>query len=418
MTMLERDGALRRIAETCRFWLLDFWGPDWDWPRRRLLFKHYLAYFRNPDIPPEYLPEPGYAAAAAEQLAFTDAFRRKIEAVQRSTAKRQGVHLTYRPLGKNLRLLGTAIREGTDRGRRVFIEPDGPPTERRALERRGHNWSPWLWVRTGPGEPSRDAAHAWNELFHNPPATPEATGPVDPVQVPRLSAGAGPFSPSYLELVLKLAVATRYVFSPVEPLMARIERLKQEAGWPADRPVLGIHVRRGDAASATEEEDEAPVLSTRKSFPLGTYMKAADQICERYGVRDIFLATESRTEIERATKLRPQYRFLWIDYDRSIFPDITKSSQFIEDLALENPDRARSLAETAILDLYFFCECDAFIGAFNSEFSVLAWLLAMGSRGHAIPYISLSRAAGRRSLNPFNALLNLRNNCPLELYHW
>lgn len=59
MTMLERDGALRRIAETCRFWLLDFWGPDWDWPRRRLLFKHYLAYFRNPDIPPEYLPEPG-----------------------------------------------------------------------------------------------------------------------------------------------------------------------------------------------------------------------------------------------------------------------------------------------------------------------------------------------------------------------
>jgi hypothetical protein len=208
------------------------------------------------------------------------------------------------------------------------------------------------------------------------------------------------------------------VFSPSDPVLARIRELKEAVDWPPpNRPVLGIHIRRGDAASA-EAAADAPEKSTRKSFPLVKYLEAADKICERYGIRDIFLATESREEIARAAHLRPQYRFLWLDYDRSIFPDIRTSSQFIEDLALDHPDRAKALAATAILDLYFFCECHAFVGAFNSEFSVLGWLLTTGARGHLVPHVSLSRAAAGWSLNPFAALLNLKNNCPMELYHW
>ena len=126
----------------------------------------------------------------------------------------------------------------------------------------------------------------------------------------------------------------------------------------------------------------------------------------------------SRAEIDRANRLRPGYRFLALDYDRSIFPDISTSNQFIEDFALEHPELARELAVSAILDLAFFCECDAFVGAFNSEFSMLAWLLMIGARERLIPYVSLSKPAAAKSLNPFSALLNLRNNCPLELYHW
>jgi hypothetical protein len=83
---------------------------------------------------------------------------------------------------------------------------------------------------------------------------------------------------------------------------------------------------------------------------------------------------------------------------RSIFPDIRTSNQFIEDLALDHPERANALAVTAILDLYFFCECHAFVGAFDSEFSVLAWLLTIGARGHLVPYVSLSKAPTQRSL--------------------
>jgi hypothetical protein len=276
-----------------------------------------------------------------------------------------------------------------------------------------------VWVRSGDGAPegAGSAARAWNELFRNPPAAPRADH-APAVELPRLELSDGSFSSGYLKRVLKVAAATRYVFAPSEPIMARIEALKEAVDWPPpDRPVLGVHVRRGDAAS-TEKTEAAPGRSTRRSFGLTTYLETADTICERYGIRDIFLATESRDEIERAIRLRSQYRFLWLDYDRSIFPHIRTSTQFIEDLALDHPERANTLAVTAILDLYFFCECHAFVGAFNSEFSVLAWLLTIGSRGHLVPYVSLSKAATRRSLNPFVALLNLENNPPLELHHW
>lgn len=417
-----------------KFWLRDLWGPEWDAHRRSLLFKHYRSYFRNPPIPGEYLPPPPLTESSeviAEE-AFSRVYRARIESVQGAKGAGAGVHLTYRPLGKNLRLLGTTLRKNVDLGRPTRIEAEGPPAERRALEARGHRWSPWVWVRSADGAPtgSEDAARAWNDLFQNPPAVePGGAGSpgrgkgrgapaFGPGSLPSLSSGIGPYSLAYRERVLKVAIATRYAFTPSAPILAEISALKQAARWPdPSRRVLGIHVRRGDAASA-DAAAKAPTKSTRKSFPLSEYLEAADRICERYGIENIFLATESREEIERAQALRPGYRFLWIDYDRTLFPNITTSNQFIEDLALDHPERARALALTAIFDLYFFCECQAFIGAFNSEFSVLGWLLMTGSRGHLVPHVSLSRAAEGRSINPFQALLNLQNNCPLELYHW
>jgi hypothetical protein len=235
--------------------------------------------------------------------------------------------------------------------------------------------------------------------------------------MPTLAAGDGAYSRKHLELALKVAAATRYVFSPNTEVMDRIAELKRAAGWPTNgEPVLGIHVRRGDAAAAAASTD--PAKATRKSFALATYLEAADRIGKRYGITHIFLATESREEIERASSLLPGYTFLWLDYDRTLFPDIRTSNQFIEDMSLDHPERARPLAVTGILDLYCFCECSAFVGAFNSEFSVLGWLLAVGSRGHLIPYVSLSQPSPQRHLHPYDALLNLRNNCPLELYHW
>jgi hypothetical protein len=412
------DSPLRRSAAILRFWLVDFFfSREWDRHRRALLLRHYWAYFRNPQIPSEHLPEA--CEPGAEQERFSEAFAARIGAVHGSSRPGQGVFLTYRPLGKNLRLLGTAVAKHTVRGERVFVREGGAPTEVRALTDRGHGWSPWLWVRpVDDGSPALgSAAHAWNQLFVNPPAAPSGPAPTSLPELPRLQRGSGSFAPRDLERVLQVAAATRYVFSPTPDVMAQIRTLKASVDWPTSEPVLGIHVRRGDAASP-EAADEEPGRATRKSFGLTAYLEAADEICEKYGIRTIFLATESREEIENAARLRPQYRVLWLDYDRSIFPDIRTSGQFIEDLALEHPDRARALANTAILDLYFFTECHAFVGAFNSEFSVLAWLLTVGSRGRLVPYRSLSRADASKHVNPFRALLNIKNNCPLELYHW
>ncbi len=417
----------KQLAELVKFWMVDVWGRDWDAQRRTLLYRHYRAYFRNPPIPPTHLPVVASRLAdEVEQRAYTSAYRAYLADVQSASSRSESVHLTYRPLGKNLRLLGTAIRDAAEHGRAVRIAPEGPATEVRALGARGHAWSPWVWVRTGDASDAllRDAAKAWNSLFRFPEPTPSrVVTPAVRVAVPSpLPRGTGPFSAAFLTRVLQVATATRYALTPHDDIMADVARAKAAAGWPAAGvPVLAMHIRRGDAAAAATTSagaDQAPALATRRSFALEEYLSAADEICARDHITHIFLATESKEEIARAVALRPQYTFLWLAHDRSLFPDIRTSTQFIEDLALDHPERARALTLTAILDLHVFCDCHAFIGTFNSEFSVLGWLLTVGARGHLVPYRSLSQPAVRRSINPFAALLNLQNNCPLELHHW
>jgi hypothetical protein len=397
-----------------RFWVREIWSPQWDRERRRLLIQHYWSYLRHPAPLPVYLPEADPARVAAQQ-AFSAAYRRRITSVHEQASRRRGVRLTFRPLGKNLRLLGTAVRRNVDAGYATFIEPDGPPTEVASLRSQGHAWHPWLWSRTGQaGADARfaaDAARAWGEFFRMPGDHDDNRGELS--QPPRAQL---PALHRQVERVLKLAAATRYIFRPTATIEAQVAAHKHATGWPAAPvPVLGMHVRRSDAASS---EPGGPSRSTRPSFALLAYLEAADQLCAAYGIRHIFLASESAVEIERARTLRPQYTFLSLPHDRAIFPDIAATKQFVEYLALASPDRARAIATSAILDLRMFCDCTAFVGAFNSEFSVLAWLLTLGSRGHVIPYVSLSEPRQGLALHPRQALLNVQNNCPLELYHW
>ena len=319
------------LSEALRFWIVDLWGDGWDRHRRRLLFRHFWAYLRHPHIPAEYLPaglvtEESQRQRATAQTAFSVAYLKRIQAVQAGPGSTRRVYLTYRPLGKNLRLLGTAIRENVDLGRRVLVAErasvgaKGVEGDRARLGPLGLGLlksSKTFWA-------SHDSARAWNELFHNSRANGGKVGAIAAPRVAHLTFSEPPFSPASMERVLKLAAATRYVFTPTEFILDRIRELKAKLDWP-ERPVLGIHVRRGDAAS-TEVEGSAPTKSTRTSFPLEFYLRTADIICERYGIRDIFLGTESRAEIDRANRLRPGYRFLALDYDRSIFPDISTSN--------------------------------------------------------------------------------------------
>jgi hypothetical protein len=125
--------SLRGLTVALKFWLYEFWGPKWDWHRRSLLLRAYGSYVRHPAVPAEHLPAPSTHEPADAQRAFSTAYGARIEAVQTGAPRTTGTHLTYRPIGKNLRLLGTAVRAGVDRGQRVVIEPDGPPDEVRML---------------------------------------------------------------------------------------------------------------------------------------------------------------------------------------------------------------------------------------------------------------------------------------------
>lgn len=391
-----------------RFWTRDIWGPRWDRERRGLLLKHYWSYLRHPPVAAHQLHASG-RESIEQQRTFCQLYQQRIADVQRHGSRRRGVRLTFRPLGKNLRLLGTALRRNVDDGAATFIEPDGPADEVASLAESGRHWHPWLWSRTGtPAVDAQitDAASAWTVLFK----------PFDTAAADRSGVPPSSLKDPQLERLLKIAVATRAVFQPINQIETDLAALKSAVGWPAPNvPVLGLHVRRSDAASA---ESDGPARSNRESFGLPAYLDAVDRVCDAHGIRHVFFATESAIEIARARDLRPGYTFLTLPYDRSLFPDIGASRQFIEHLVLTHPERARALAISAILDLRLFCECSAFVGAFNSEFSMLAWLLTIGSRGHVVPYVSLSRPRRRPEFHPHDALLNVRNNCPLELYHW
>jgi hypothetical protein len=358
-----------------------------------------------------------------EQVAFSRAFRNLVTYVQASATARAGVFLTFRPIGKNIRLMGTAVRAHAEQNRATFILNGGPPAEERALASAGLVWSPWIWGRPSnhhdqSDELATDTAAAWGVYFNNPPRLLNPVRKESPPAMPVLTEGEGPFCAKDLMRLLKLAASTSYVFSPVPSIEEEVASLKKALHWPEpSEPVLGMHIRRGDAA-VSDLGTNTVAKSTRTSFPLSMYLNAADRLCWQYGIRHIYLATESADDVCRAPQMRPKYTFLSLDYDRTIFPSKAASDQLIEYAALGDANKARALATSAILDLCLFRDCVAFVGAFNSEFSVLSWLIAIGAHGHLIPYLSLSVPRPRLSLNPFEALLSSGNNCPLELYHW
>jgi hypothetical protein len=174
-----------------------------------------------------------------------------------------------------------------------------------------------------------------------------------------------------------------FAFRLASEVQATIESAKREMDWEPRRRTLGIHLRRGDVVA-------------RKIFPLDAYLTQADRICERYDIDTIYLSTESQEEIEHAKELRPQYRWLALPHDRAIFPKQSETDRFIETRALEDPSVIEPIVESALADLYFLQHCDAFLGTFSSEFSLLAWLLCIGHKGCVVPYVNLVPVRGLR----------------------
>lgn len=410
--------AARAVARGLRRWASIF-GPAWDGARRRLLFRHYWSYLTHPPTPASVTArECGGAADHEAQRRYVSAFLARLDELQGGAKRSREVSLTFRPIGKNLRLLGTALRANARRGCGTTIQPDGPLMERQMLKSRGQAWSPWLWARGSfaAGQPADDCAVAWSRLFRWPVAT-VASGGRWP-EPPPLPARLGPYSRRELARLLEVAAATRYACTPVPSLARELDAACDAIGWPAaPTRVLGVHLRRGDAAAASAD-GAVPAAATRRSFSLDDYLAEVDAICLATGITHVFMATESDDELALARRRRPQYRVLAHRHDRSVFPDLRVSKQFIEDLALDRPDLVPHLVRSALADLRAFGRCHAFVGAFNSEFSMLSWLLAIGTRGHLVPYVSLSEPARWPQPDFQNALLNVRNNCPLELYHW
>ena len=69
---------------------------------------------------------------------------------------------------------------------------------------------------------------------------------------------------------------------------AALAAAKASLGWPADGKVLGLHVRMGDACAASEM-----ARTSRRCDALEAYAPHVERLAARYGVRHVFLATDS-----------------------------------------------------------------------------------------------------------------------------
>jgi hypothetical protein len=295
------------------------------------------------------------------------------------------VHLTFFPIAKNVRLVATHLYRNSHRGLQTVIVPGNPEEERRLAERgsqprfgvaRG-DWKPWLWSRIPRGQlesigtNTDDVEKGWPLYFRRIDApsvdSPEPSGEPRPKRRPKRR----------VRNVLAMAQCNEFAFRPSPEVQCAIDAAKDAINWSPDRRVLGIHLRRGDAES-------------REHVELTAYLAQADVICRRYGIDTIYLSTESEVEIERAKALRPQYQFLYLRHDREVFPKKEETDLFIETRAFQDPSIIEPIVESALVELFFLKTSDAFIGTFNSEFSMLAWLLCIGDKGHLMPYVNMT----------------------------
>ena len=242
-----------------------------------------------PELPRQYLPRPRrMAGLIRQQQSYSSQYRAKLEWLQcLSDAPSSPIHLTFYPIAKNLRLIGTALHDGVGAGTKVLVAP-GNPREAALLRNLGlGQWNPWLWSRIPRGQLENlpaaqdDSARAWPTYFvplNAPISPPFAASSERPAWLHHCGRRT--------RKILEMAACIRYAFRLNPHMQAVVADHASRIGWRHDEPKLAIHLRRGDAASEDLRKQ------TRPSWSLEDYLDEADRLCELYGLSTIYLSTE------------------------------------------------------------------------------------------------------------------------------
>ena len=170
----------------------------------------------------------------------------------------------------------------------------------------------------------------------------------------------------------------RVLLQPAPALARAVSASLQSTGLGAallDGPVLGIHVRHGDACLAGER-----VRMARTCSPLAEYMQQALPLINALGVTTIYLATDSEQVLED-TRHFPEYRFLYL-LNVSRFGINAPAPTRLWDAVVRRRARRPILrrrnhedAWMATVDALLLARCDAFVGKFTSTLFRTAYAL-------------------------------------------
>ena len=202
----------------------------------------------------------------------------------------------------------------------------------------------------------------------------------------------------YGRLLLSLVTPNKMMIEFASRHRVTVNAVTSENGNSGDFPTVSMHVRQGDSCDfivSSEKDYSTGKLSylnkslsyRRPCYSVDVYMKKLYRLQSIYGVKTVYLATDSEEMIRR---VHTETRFTWvfINITRQIFD--YKATTIRDDWVDFYSDDENGLASvSAVADLLLMKSGDIFLGAFTSHFSKLSYYLMAGSQMRIPPFISV-----------------------------
>ena len=153
-------------------------------------------------------------------------------------------------------------------------------------------------------------------------------------------------------------------------------------------PVLGVHVRHGDACLPRERR-----RMSRTCYSLEAHLSRVRRYAQAFGIRTVYLATDSEAVLEQA-KSSTEFEFLWL-------PNVTRQrstpSRIIDRTVKARAERGEThLSEReawlATLDVMLLAKCHLLVGQMTSTFFRTAISLRAAACDCVMPFASLDSA--------------------------
>ena len=188
-----------------------------------------------------------------------------------------------------------------------------------------------------------------------------------------------------------LAFLTR----PIAKLASAIDAAHVSSGLAAaerehDSPIVGLHIRRGDACGPGESERTA-----RRCWPTSAYMERLLPYARHIGCKVIYVATDSKDALIELRKLYgAEFQVLSLDgvsrYRDKAPPNVidARIKRYMNP-KVNSTSWANGEAWRAIIDVELLARCDVLVGLFSSNLFRAAFAKRAAAI-HAIPlYVSL-----------------------------
>lgn len=175
-------------------------------------------------------------------------------------------------------------------------------------------------------------------------------------------------------------------------------------------PSVSMHVRHGDSCDFLSSEETNPEVSKpskrgykRPCLAIEVYMSRLYELKRRYGVKRVYLATDSAAMIEFITRpttvsngaevetrIESKYKMKAGDFEW-VFVNISRDVFDFKNgwVDFYNSSVYEVVSFSAVADLALMKRGDIFLGTFSSHFSKLAYYVMSGKQMRLPPFISL-----------------------------